>query len=66
MYKKNTVLNYIVDASETGTGFLVPVFGADFWYVMGISLLVHQRRVEPYVEIASAVLAKARRTEFRH
>ena len=32
-YKKNSVPNGMSDASETGTGFLVPVFGTDFWLV---------------------------------
>ena len=31
--KKNLVLSCMSDAPETGTGVLVPVFCADFWYV---------------------------------
>ena len=32
-YQKNSVPNCMSDAPETGTGFLVLVFGADLWYM---------------------------------
>jgi len=32
-YQKNLVLKCMSDAPETGTGCLVPVFGANCWHV---------------------------------
>ena len=32
-YQKNLVPKCMPDALETGTGFLVSVFGANFWHV---------------------------------